>query len=68
MSKLVMSNHYVSTICFLGAEKAVAAGYAPISCMILGFITSVGGGFYGIFHLEIHPQCLKQEPYMQSQH
>lgn len=44
---------------FLGAEKAVAAGYAPISCMILGFITSVGGGFLRDISLGDTPAMFK---------
>ncbi len=44
---------------FLGAEKAVAAGYAPISCMILGFITSVGGGYLRDISLDDTPSMFK---------
>lgn len=35
----------VALFAFLGAEKAIHAGYTPIPCAVLGAITAVGGGF-----------------------
>ncbi|MDO5044292.1 MAG: TRIC cation channel family protein [Coriobacteriia bacterium] len=35
----------VALFVFVGAEKGIALGYSPLSCIVLGFITGSGGGF-----------------------
>lgn len=50
----------LSLFCLVGADKALVAGMTPLSAILLGVLTAVGGGVLRDIMCDIEPQLLRR--------